>query len=47
VESIDHDEHLWAVGRSLERRVASLFDGRLNELKGAVLQKLYDHSTPN
>lgn len=42
-QSIDHDEHLWAVEQPLERRVASLFDGSLSAVKNAVLQKLYDH----
>ena len=46
-ESIDHDEHLWAAGQPLDRRVASLFDGRLGELKSVVLQNLYDHCKNN
>lgn len=46
-ESLDHDDQLWAAKQPLDRRVASLFNGRLGSLKNRVLQKLYDHCIAN
>lgn len=40
--SLDHDGEHWLVNTSDARRLASLFDGHLAEMKNASLQRLYD-----
>lgn len=45
--SIDHDHDHWLAGTTGERRLASLFNGHLAEMKNCTLQRLYDFAQRN
>jgi phage/plasmid-like protein (TIGR03299 family) len=44
VEALDHDERLWPTRGAKSRRLASLLDGSLVDLKNAALDRLVEHS---